>query len=201
MKDFYLLAVEVGRRLFARERIVAFVKSLSAPLEMHPEVKVDIRLAQLGDISKLKERFSIRGMKEMLRDGHLCFIADMEGQILHFKWVAFNEAYVSELDRKVHLDASSAYIYASYTVPEYRGLGLDPAVTAEVFDYSREKGIERVYILVRHNNLPELSVMRKAGYRAMGEIKFTQVLGLKKYTCDAASEEDCSKIKEMLLLE
>lgn len=201
MGDLYELAREQYRRFFVREKIFVFEKSLPAPLEIETKVEADVRLAQSGDISKLAEKFGGRAIREGTKKGHLCFIADIDGEIAHYKWVAFDEAYVSELKRNIRFDSNSAYIYSVYTVPEYRGFGLDPTVTTKVFDYLYEKGIEKVYILVSHDNLPSLRVMQKVGYRKIGEIGFNQVLGSRKYTCEGVTEKDCSKIKEMFLLQ
>jgi len=200
MRELYALAREQRRRLFVREKIFAFEKSLPARVRIQAKVEPEVRIAQKIDISKLAEKIGARGMNEGIRKGHLCFIADMDGEILHYKWVAFDEAYVSELDRNIYFDSNSAYIYSVYTVPDYRGFGLDPKVTTKVFDYLNKKGIEKVYILVRHNNLPSLRVIQKVGYRKMGEIRFIQVLGFRKYTYEGETEKDCSKIEEMLLL-
>lgn len=201
MGEFYTFANEQRRRFFAREKIFAFEKSLPANIKMEAKVEVEVRVAQKVDISKLADKFGARGMKEGIRRGHLCFVADVGGEIVHYKWVAFDEAYVSELRRNIHIDSDSAYIYSTYTVPDYRGFGLDPKVTAKVFDYLSEKGIRKVYILVQHSNLPSLRVMEKLGYRKMGEINFTQVLGFGKYRCQGATENDGNRIKEMFLLQ
>jgi ribosomal protein S18 acetylase RimI-like enzyme len=198
--ELYAIVREQCRRFFVREKIFAFEKSLPASSKIEAKVEADVRLAQSIDISKLTEKFGARGMKEGIRKGHLCFIADMDGEILHYKWVAFDEAYVSELKRKIHFDSNSAYIYSSFTVPDYRGFGLDSKVTTKVFDYLNEQGIEKVYILVRHNNFPSQRVIQKVGYRKMGEIRFIQVLSSRKYTCKGPTEKDCKRIKEMLLL-
>ena len=201
MGELYALAREQFRRFFVREKIFAFEKSLPARSRIEAKVEVDVRLAQSIDISKLAEKFGSRAMEQGIRKGHLCFIVDMDGEIVHYKWVAFDEAYVSELKRDIYFDSDSAYIYSSYTVPDCRGFGLDPKVTTKVFDYLYGKGIEKVYILVRHNNLPSLRVMQKVGYRKMGEIRFIQVFSFRKYTCEGLTEKDCNKIKEMFLLQ
>lgn len=199
--EFYSLAREQWRRLFVREKIFAFEKSLPARLKIETKVNVNVRLAQSIDISKLAEKIRTKGMKERIRKGHLCFIADMNSEIVHLKWVTFDHAYVSELKRKIHLDSNSAYINSSYTVPDYRGFGLDPEVTMKVFDYSYKKGIKKVYILVSHNNHSSLRVVQKLGYRKMGEIRLIQVLSFRKYTIEGATEKDCNKLKEMFLLQ
>lgn len=201
MLDLYSLAREQLRRFFTRERIIVFEKSLSNHPELQVKVDVDVRLAQSVDIARLAERFGARGLKDGIMRGHLCFIADMNGEIAHYKWVALDEAYVSELNRNIRVSYNSAYIYSSYTVPKFRGFGLDTKVTMKVFDYLHERGIEKVYILVQFNNIPSLRVMQKVGYRKMGEVRFVQVFGFKKYECESRTEKDCSQIKKMLSLQ
>jgi len=199
--ELYELAREQWRRFYVKEKIFAFEKLLPAPLEIETKVEADVRLAQSVDISKLAEKFGARAIREGTKKGHLCFIADIDGEIAHYKWVAFDEAYVSELKRNIRFDSNSAYIYSSYTNPDYRGFGLDPKVTKKVFEYSYEKGKEKVYILVRHNNASSLRVIQKLGYRKMGEVRFIQVLGFRKYAYEGVTKKDRNKIEEMFLLQ
>jgi RimJ/RimL family protein N-acetyltransferase len=200
MKESYNRALVLWRKVLLRERIFVFEKLLPAHPKIGAKVEFDARLAQSTDISKLTQKFGAR-IKEVIRKGHLCFIAKVGGEIVHFKMVGFGEVYVSELKREIHLDSNSAYIYFVYTVQSYRCLGLDSKVTTKVFDYLSEKGIEKVYILVRHNNFPELRVVQKVGYRKVGEITFIQRLSYKKLTYEGVTEKDRDKIKEMFLFQ
>ena len=200
-EEVYEFAREQWRKIFVRENLQLFEKTLPVHREIEAKVKLKVKLASKSDVSKLTERFGGRGKMEALERGHLCFIAEIGGEIVHYKWVTFDEVYVSELKRKMHLDSNSAYIYAVYTVPRFRGLGIDPKVTTEVFDYLYEKGVEKVNILVRSSNFPSLRVVKKVGYRKMGEISFLQVLSYKKHAYKGSTETYHSKMRELFSLQ
>ena len=200
-EEVYEFAREQWRKIFVRENLHLFEKPLPVHRRIEAKVEVKVKLASSSDVLRLTERFGGRGKMEALKRGHLCFIAEIEGEIVHYKWVTFDEVYVSELKRKMHLNCNSAYIYAVYTVPRFRGLGIDPKVTISVFDYLYGKGVEKVHILVSSSNFPSLRVVQKVGYRKMGEIGFLQVFSYKKYAYKGSTETYHSKIKELFSLQ
>jgi len=188
-------------KILVFEKTVVFEKTLSKVcFEMGNKAKVDVRLAQSEDILKLVKKFKkFRGGKaeERLRARHLCFIAQKNGDIVHYKWVSFNETYVDELERKIRTGSDSAYIYDAYTVPECRGLGISGKVSTRVFDYLFQKGIKKTYHLISHNNFPSLRYAEKTGLRNMGEVTLTRSFKSRIYRCKGKTQKDYKKIKEM----
>lgn len=187
--------------LFVFERIFVFEKALSkACFQARDQAITDVRLAQSDDISKIVNKFRRfrRGKaEERLKVGHLCFIAEKNGDIVHFKWVAFNGVYVKELERSIRLSSDSAYIYDAYTVPEYRGIGISPAVSARIFGYLFQKGIKKTYHFIRHDNFPSLRVAEKTGLQNVGEVTLIRLFKSSRYRYKAKTAEDCKKLKEM----
>jgi len=200
MKLEALLRIFFGK-IFIFEKTFVFEKSLSKVyFETRNKAKVDVRLAQSEDILKLAKKFKkFRGGKaeERLRAGHLCFIAEKNGDIVNYKWVSFNETYVPELERTIRTDSDSAYIYDAYTVPECRGLGISGKVSARIFEYLFQNGIKKTYHLISHNNFPSLRYAEKTGLRNMGEVTLTRLFNSRVYKCKGKRAKDYKKIKEM----
>lgn len=200
MKLRTLLRIIFGK-LFVLEKIFVFEKNLSKVcFETGNKANVDVRLAQSGDILKLVKKFKkFRGGKaeERLRVGHLCFIAEKNGDIVSYKWVSFNETYVKELERTIRTGSDSAHIYDAYTVPECRGQGITGKISARIFDYLLQNGIKKTYHLISHNNFPSLRYAEKTGLRNMGEVTLARLFKSSVYNSKGKTAKDHKKIKEM----
>jgi len=203
-----LLRVIFGK-VFAYEEMVVLmtsnqtnVKSLAAcaRLKSANRCKVDVRLAVNTDIPKFQRFQKFRGGEagERFGAGHLCFIAEKNGGIVNYTWVAFHEAYIDEIERKIRMNHDSAYVYDEYTDPEYRGMGILPAVLMSTLDYLFQNGIKEIYELVGSNNFPSLRSHQKTCSRKMGEVTLFRLFKSKRYRCKGETPDDFRKLKEML---
>ncbi|MGD0977598.1 MAG: GNAT family N-acetyltransferase [Candidatus Bathyarchaeia archaeon] len=202
-----LLRIIFGR-IFAYEEMIVLetssqtnLKSLAACawLKSVGKSKVDVRLADNTDTPKFDRFQKFRGGKagERLKAGHLCFIAEKNGKIINYTWVAFHEAYIDEIERKIIVSPCSAYGYDEYTDPEYRGMGVFPMVLGSTSDYLFQNGIKEIYELVSSNNFPSLRSHQKMGSRKMGEITLVRLFNSRRYRCKGETPEDLYKLKEM----
>jgi len=196
-----------SRSIFERKKYFVFERIIAdGCFKLEAKVGVDVRLVQCDDFPKFakgfkkfkrkKKKIWLKA-KERFEMGHICIVADMHGDFVHLKWVAFNEAYVSALERKLRISSNSAYMYDSYTVPEYRELGIARKATRKAFSYLYERGIRKVYACIHHNNFPSLRAAHKVGFREIGKITYTRIFKLRLYRCEGETEENYNKLKEM----
>ena len=187
-------------RIFLYEKVFVF-ETLSSKICFITANKggVNIRLARSDDILKLKRFEKFKGGKagERLRAGHLCFVAEKDGKIANYTWVCFNEAFISELERKLHVGPNSAYRYDGFTVPEYRGMGILPRVLAWSSDYLFRNGIKDIYDLVTSNNYPSLRAHAKVGSVKMGEVTLIKLFRLRTYKCKGETPQDYVEIRKI----
>lgn len=189
--------------IFRRQKTFVFEMILTgAHDKLEAKVKIDVKLARRDNFAKIAraakrlKKFEVKP-KERLKMGDICISAEMHGDLVFLAWLAFNEAYVDELERTLRVGSGSAYLYDAYAVPEYRGLGIAPRAVEEAFNYVYERGIIRVYTCVRHNNFPSLRAVHKLGFRKIGTITFTRVFKFKSYKFEGETEEDYNKLKEI----
>lgn len=196
-----ILSRIVFGKIFIFEKAFVFERSLSKVcFQTGNETKVNVRLAQMGDILKLVNKFKkFRGGKaeRRLEVGHLCFIAEKNGDIVHYEWISLNETYINELERRMRIGSDSAYIYDGYTVPECRGMGISPKVSGNVFDYLFQNGIKKTYHLISHNNFPSLRYAEKMGLRKMGEVTLIRLFKSRRYRCKGKTPKDYAILTEM----
>jgi GNAT superfamily N-acetyltransferase len=195
----FLKIVFGGKLAFAKMFLFETLRS-EAGIKTVDRAKVSVRLAQRDDIPKLRKFKELAGTnaEERLKAGHLCFVAEKNGDIVSYTWVCFNEAFIEELDRRILIRFDSAYRYNDYTVPKFRGMGILPTVLMTASDYLFQHGIREIYDLVASNNLPSLRVYRKIGSRKMGEVTFIKLFDSRVYRCKAETARDYARLKEIL---
>lgn len=203
MHSLERLLLAISRSIFRWKKIFIFEKKLTGTcFKIEAKVDVNVRLIQRDDFPKIAKKFKIShsDIKKRLEIGNLCFVADLHGDLAHFKWVAFNKTYSGDLERELRVGSNSALIYWGYTIPKYRGLGISPKVMEKILQHLAEIGIKKVYAGVDHNNFPMLRVKQKERFRKIGTITYTKLFKLRLYRCEGETGEDYNRLKEMFSL-
>jgi GNAT superfamily N-acetyltransferase len=179
-------------------RTYFFFEKQTSKVHVKKVNEVEIRPFQPNDLPKLKKFIGPRAEKR-LKNGDVCFIAEKEADIVHYEWICFNE-HETGLQRKIRVGPNSAYLYDTYTVPKYRGKGINPAVYTNVVNYLSQRGIKEIYFIILSNNYISLRTSQKATPRKIGEVTLIKLLGKKIYKCKAETTRDYVKLKELLSL-
>ncbi|MDH5483419.1 MAG: GNAT family N-acetyltransferase [Candidatus Bathyarchaeota archaeon] len=186
---------------FKMEKCFVFEKELPDPsFEVKAKIEVDVKVVQSDDIpivSKTFEDFATYA-KERFEKGCICFGAISNEKFVHLKWFGFHEMPVVEIDRQIWLSPDSAYLFGSFTVPDYRGLGIAPKVMEKAFQYLSGIGIKRVYAVQRQDNIPNLRVRQKERWRNIGSLTYIRILKFRFYKLRSATEEDYNEVRKML---
>lgn len=123
-----------------------------------------------------KERILLR-----LEAGHRCYVARFNGRIVHSRFVAVEKAYAIYLRTAIPLSPHEVYFYDAYTVPEYRGNGICPAVARFVGGEMRQLGYRQAVAFILPDNHPSLRVWFKLGGQKKGYIGFVELFGARRY--------------------
>jgi RimJ/RimL family protein N-acetyltransferase len=76
-------------------------------------------------------------------------------------------------DKIVHISCvkytpvKGAMFFGDFTLPEFRGKYINPAVKGRIFNYLREKGIKKVYISCAKDNLNSRASILRAGFKQL----------------------------------
>ena len=188
------------RKMFMYKKIFVFKTPASKVTpKMVNRAKVEVRIAQSDDIPKLEKFERFRGGKaeQRFKAGHLCFIAEKNGDIVNYTWVSFNETYVAGLERTIRIGSDYAYRYDGYTVPEYRGMGILPTVLTKAAEYLFQNEIKEIYDVVASNNFPSLRSHQKIGSMKMGEVTVIRLFNSRRYKLKGETLTDYIRLKEM----
>jgi GNAT superfamily N-acetyltransferase len=150
------------------------------------DVVIDSDLHELTGIN----RISPSEGRTRLTDGHLPYVAQMDGQAVGYGWVATRKASIGELDLTFELSPDDRYLWDFATLPAWQGRGLYPRLLQTILEREREK-TKRFWIIHAPENLPSGAGMYKAGFEFVGQLSFTPDgrVGLAPYsdTVDRAS--------------
>jgi ribosomal protein S18 acetylase RimI-like enzyme len=185
---------------FRKDKFVLVERILAeTSFQTETNVKVGLRIIQRDDFSKIFDKFkkSRVDIEKVSEDASLCAVAEIDGNLVHWTFVAFDKAYVRELERKICVAPGTVYLYAIHTDPDYRGLGIASKVMTKILGYLQEEGFEKAYALIRPNNSPSLRYTQKLGFKKIGTIDFSKIFGLKIYRCKSKIRKNQDKLMKM----
>ena len=116
-----------------------------------------------------------------VRNGDRCFIARHLGQVIFVFWIAFGKCYSYLFDREYELGLDECYGYSAYTLPEFRGKGIQPAATCQINKLLNDWGYKWTYIFVEPRNEAALRMPRKLGYEKIGSTGYIELFGIRGY--------------------
>lgn len=183
--------------IFRKETHFVFEKTLTeASVSTETLTNFDLRIIQRDELEKFASDFPKFDVTPFA-DADVCIVAKCDGNLVHWTFVAFDQAYVCEIERKICIDPNSAYLYAVYTVPNYRRLGIASNARARIFKYLHENGVQNVNILTRHNNFPMLRALQKESARKIGSITHFKIFNLNFYKLRGETKDDNKKLAKM----
>ncbi len=99
-----------------------------------------------------------------------CYGAWVDGALVTYGWVTFDEERIGELGLWVRLSPGEAYIWDCATLPAYRGQNLYPALLAYISKELRREGFQRILIGADTDNLLSQKGMARAGFQQVADI-------------------------------
>jgi hypothetical protein len=155
-----LLAATVYRRLV----LVEYGLDRDPP-RFDPSVPVSYGVLGRGDVEeyrRLRPDTPRAEVERRLDAGHVCFLARVQGRMVHGVWFAPRRAYIAYLDRELPLAPGDAYMYDSHTEPGHRGLGIWKGGLIYTARYLRAAGYRRYLATILPENRAAMSQMRHA---------------------------------------
>jgi GNAT superfamily N-acetyltransferase len=132
------------------------------------DVVIDFDLHELTGINLITQSEGLA----RLNDGHLPYVARMDGNPVGYGWVATREASIGELDLTFELRSDDRYLWDFATLPNWQGHGLYPRLLQTILE-RESKNAKRFWIIHAPENLPSGAGMHKAGFEFVGQLSFT----------------------------
>jgi GNAT superfamily N-acetyltransferase len=132
------------------------------------DVVIDSDLHELSGIDRISQSEGLA----RLNDGHLPYVARIDGQPVGYGWIATRKASIGELDLTFELPADDRYLWDFATLPDWQGRGLYPRLLQSILE-RESKNAKRFWIIHAPENLPSGAGMSKAGFEFVGQLSFT----------------------------
>jgi ribosomal protein S18 acetylase RimI-like enzyme len=100
-----------------------------------------------------------------------CYGAWVDGALVAYGWVTFDEEEIGELGVRVRLAPGEAYVWDCATLPAYRGQHLYPALLTHISRELYVEGFERILIGADTDNLPSQRGMMRAGFQPLADMQ------------------------------
>lgn len=126
-----------------------------------------VRAMGLDDAVLVLERFARQ---------RRCYGAWVEGTLVAYGWVTFDEEWIGELSLRIRLAPGEAYIWDCATLPAYRGQHLYPALLTYISSELRAEGFRRALIGADGDNLASQRGMLLAGFQPVADMFETPAL-------------------------
>ncbi len=164
------------RKLLSWGQLNLFSFQLSRPIpEVETGVGAEYSFIDSKSGEKVESLASVVG-KEIVNarfnQGEVCGVAWFNSAVVSYCWVAFQQAEVGEVNRIIKLRSNELYLYEAFTLPDYRGRGLFPALLTAILSFARSQGYSRALIFSLSKNRPSLRGIEKAGFSLFQSIHF-----------------------------
>jgi phospholipase/carboxylesterase len=158
---------------------------LDQPLPVGPVLQVPVAFKRAGPevAQELAQAMDLDDPAVVLQrfdNGRHCYIGRIEGTLVTYGWVTFDEEGIGELSLSIRLKAGEAYIWNCATLPEHRGQRLYPALLAHIVGELHHQGLHRVWIGTDTDNLLSQSGMALAGFQPIGDVVISRVLTMRR---------------------
>jgi GNAT superfamily N-acetyltransferase len=170
---------DISRLPFRHLRFIVFERPLNETIpEFHPQIELEIRPFEQFDLQMVK---SINRPSEALQcerhleSGHKGLIAFYQDQPAGYAW---GSADVNPEIEKVpiHLEPGDVLCTDVFTKPQFRGKGVQTALSLARFQIFQDLGFSRAICYIEIQNGPSLAVwQRKLGARKIGTIDLLRI--------------------------
>ena len=189
---FHLQLLRLGTWLlswFGHARLI-FVcrRDLAKPIP-HWEARVPITIsravpddaAEIAALDPEDDEDCVALYRNRLERGEQCFIARIDRRMVACNWIRLKAAF-SFTDIRVADD--EIYMTDGYTIPEYRGQRIHPAMNAAMLRYAREQGYKASYSILMARNSNSWITMPRVGWEISGVVlSFEPKGGRERFWC------------------
>jgi RimJ/RimL family protein N-acetyltransferase len=174
-----LIAAEIAQLPYRRLKLIVLARSLLEPFpEWEPKIQLSIRPFERADLElvrRIDRPSEARLCMHRLDEGHIGLMAFCDDRPAGYAWGSTD--IHTRLER-VHpkLYPGDVLCTDSFTSPEFRGLGIQTALTLARFYLFRQLGYKRVICYIEVSNKPSLAVwQRKFDSQYISTIDFKRI--------------------------
>jgi SAM-dependent methyltransferase len=170
------LAVLFGKVLgeTVYRQLLCFERTLEDPIAPAPAIPgvtvEELPASRAHELGRLRPDTNLDEIAGRFREGQRCFVASMQGRIVHARWLSTGKAWCDVLRTELLLAPGAVYLYGSFTVRELRTIGIARAVGKFCLRRLREDGFQSVVAVVDPWNREGRRALENAGWNNRGRL-------------------------------
>ena len=168
----------LGDKIYWEGRYVRLRVDLATWVDQpEPPGPLEVRRGSLAELARYREArpwLPVQFYEDRLHGARQFYAGYWNGELAHVSWVFTHE----DRTPQVALAPGEAELNGAYTVKEFRGKGLLPAVERAILRDLRCRGFATAYTHVSVDNVSSLRGVAKAGFRPVGVLTWRWVFGL-----------------------
>ena len=147
--------------------------------ESNPNITFEVRSLKAEEIKSQPKLMGedCQDVDQHLGAGLQAFGAVKDSSIISFVWIS---PHPPSLDVEFRLEFADelAYFYSAFTVPEFRGLGLMPAVLRVALANCLSRGFRGAIAYIDAVNSPSSAAFRSAGFKRVSTFRSANMFGM-----------------------
>lgn len=173
------LRSSLAMRAFCRESIMLY-KAPPSPSRI-PQSRLEVKHAsssRLPDLAWFHELQELEVFRRFLAQGHVGYLAYLDGQCVHRSWYIPGPASIREHWSQVRqIGPGEGFVHYCKTAEAARGQGVFPLVLATI---AKEQGESRVTMAIATENAASRHAAGKAGWTPVAETAYAVTLGVRR---------------------
>jgi RimJ/RimL family protein N-acetyltransferase len=109
-----------------------------------------------------------------LRHDHVFLIILHQNKIISYVKIGIGPTYIHDFNQVLDVQARTAFVYDTFTLPEYRGKSLALFALDQAVEYFKTRNFKRILCHIESWNIPSIKTFEKAGFRAINSIRFVR---------------------------
>jgi ribosomal protein S18 acetylase RimI-like enzyme len=191
-----LLLMRTRRKIlssFQTNNACWFVRDLSYPiLEIQPRIPVEVDWnlyktlewlrTQTVDVSISGYSYEPREIDTAIKENHYFLNIRYQGDIIGYVKVGHGRVYIMDFGMDINFPKGTAFIYDTYVIPDFRGLGIAPFMITNVMHFLKQNGYQRVMCHIPTWNLASTKAYSKCFFKRTKRIWYFRVFGKKLFS-------------------
>lgn len=155
-------------------QMLCLERGLSEPIEPVPAIPgvtvEELPASRAHELQGLRPGTKPDEIALRFREGQRCFVASMQGRIVHSRWLSTSIAWCEVLATEIPLAPRAVYLYESFTARELRNIGLARAVGIFSLERLREEGFQQAVAVVDPWNRAGRRALENTGWGLRGSV-------------------------------
>lgn len=181
-----LIVNKITKFIFYSTSSIWFKRNLSDPItQFIPDI--DLKIEYLvhdkcrliywlrENMAKFPWIYFEKEIEAALTNKHVYLIMTNRDKIIGYVKIGVGQTYINDFDQTIEFKTGTAFVYDTFTLPEFRGKSLALYALSQACVYFKSLDYQQIMCHIERWNIPSIKTFEKAGFRPVDSIKFVRI--------------------------